>query len=306
MTQPIARILAATDFSPGACRAVERAAQLARQHDAHLCLVHAVGSVGWLGSAAGGLPLGLSKSAVFEAVEHALAQERARLCEQGVLQCDIAALDGALHQCLHGHLQEYPADIVVVGAHGEGGWRDALLGSTADRVLRLQVAPVLLVRTDVENGYRRVALASDFSEASEQAARLALKLVPEAVQLLVHANEPPFDSTLAFVGVSQQVVDDYRRQAAQMAMRELEEFVARLGEPGARILPALRDGRPASVLPAFVAEADIDLLVVGAEGRSPLSAHLLGSTSRHAAAGLACDVLVVPRKRRDACGELPE
>ena len=294
MTQSITRVFAATDFSPIAGLALDRAARIARRHQARLHIVHAVGWGGLLEETAGTPGLVLDRTRVFEAVAVALERERERLREATGVEAETVVLDDALHRALPEQLASSPEALVVMGAHGEGGWSDALLGSTADRVLRRRVAPVLLVRHSGEEGYRRIALATDFSSASERAARLGLALAPEAVPFLLHANEPPFDSTLALVGVSDETIEDYRRRTANAAMREIEAFAARLGEAGSRALPALRDGRPSRVLPAFVAEADIELMVVGAQGRSRLAGNLLGSTSRHVAAGLPCDVLVVP------------
>lgn len=38
------------------------------------------------------------------------------------------------------------ADIIVMGYHGKGGLMEALLGSTAEKVIRSSTTPVLLVR----------------------------------------------------------------------------------------------------------------------------------------------------------------
>jgi nucleotide-binding universal stress UspA family protein len=38
------------------------------------------------------------------------------------------------------------ADLVVIGTHGRGGFGRALLGSVADRVVRIAPCPVLTVR----------------------------------------------------------------------------------------------------------------------------------------------------------------
>ena len=38
------------------------------------------------------------------------------------------------------------ADLIVVASHGAGGWKDLVLGSVADKVLRLAPGPVLLLR----------------------------------------------------------------------------------------------------------------------------------------------------------------
>jgi nucleotide-binding universal stress UspA family protein len=42
--------------------------------------------------------------------------------------------------------KDWPADLVVIGSHGRGGIRRALLGSVAEGVMRQASCPVLVVR----------------------------------------------------------------------------------------------------------------------------------------------------------------
>jgi nucleotide-binding universal stress UspA family protein len=44
--------------------------------------------------------------------------------------------------------QRFGADLAVIGTHGRRGVRRAILGSVAERFVRLSECPVLLVRTD--------------------------------------------------------------------------------------------------------------------------------------------------------------
>jgi nucleotide-binding universal stress UspA family protein len=41
---------------------------------------------------------------------------------------------------------ELPADLVVIGSHGRSGLRHALLGSTAEKVVRKAACPVLVIK----------------------------------------------------------------------------------------------------------------------------------------------------------------
>jgi len=291
MSLSIDRLWLATDFSKAAARAGARAAQLAEQHAALLGLLNARERGGWIEELSGAsLPIELLEQ-IAQARSAALQAEAARLGCGGAEQ---RLLDAPLHRALPELQAERPAQLMVMGAHGGGGWQHLLLGSTADRVLRLHLLPVLLVRAGVDGPYRRIGIATDFSPASLAAARFALRLCPSASVVVLHASELPFEGTLGFAGVGRDTVEHYRSQAAREALHSLEAFAADLGEAGARAVPALREGRPAEVLEAVVAEAGIDLLVLGVSGRSAIERGLLGSVSSHAAASLPCDVLVVP------------
>lgn len=291
MSETIDRLWLATDFSAAAGVAGERAAQLAEQHAALLGLLNAAERGGWIEElSAAALPAELTQR-VEQARIAALQVEAQRLGCGGAEQ---RLLDDPLHRALPILQAERPAQLLVMGASGSGGWERLLLGSTADRVLRTHELPVLLVRSAVEGPYRRIGIATDFSPASAAAARFALRLCPDATTLLVHASTLPFEGTLGFAGVGRDTVEHYRSLAAREALHSLEAFAADLGEAGARAVPALREGRPADVLAAIVEEANLDLMVLGVAGRSAIERGLLGSVSNHAAASLPCDVLVVP------------
>jgi nucleotide-binding universal stress UspA family protein len=288
------RILAATDFSDAATMAVDRAAQLAGAHAAELCIAHALGRGEWVEHVFLELPAGY-RDAVRQAAESALAGECERLQPRaGALPCQSLLLDDLLHRSLPGVLAEYPAELLVMGARGAAHWSDLLLGSTADRILRLHRLPVLLVRRPVTGAYERVGLTTDFSAASERAARFALDLLPSVQPLAVHITEPPYEGTLAYAGLERDRIEAYKRKAAGQALAQLEAFCQRVDGASGRVVPALRIGRPNKALAEVIDEARLDLLVLGVTGRSELEVGLLGSMSAHAAASASCDVLLVP------------
>ncbi|MGH7400110.1 MAG: universal stress protein, partial [Candidatus Rokuibacteriota bacterium] len=53
---------------------------------------------------------------------------------------------GAAHREVVALATDERADLIVIGTHGRGGVDRALLGSVADRVVRLAPCPVLTVR----------------------------------------------------------------------------------------------------------------------------------------------------------------
>jgi nucleotide-binding universal stress UspA family protein len=108
----------------------------------------------------------------------------------------------------------------------------------------------------------------------------------------VHVDERLHEPTLAYAGVSEETIEDYRRASAIESMRQLEVMAERLQAHGGELVPTLRDGRASAALQALVDEAGIDLMVIGRHGRSRLEAALLGSTGRFATSALRCDVLV--------------
>lgn len=292
MNRSIASIVVATDFSAAARRALQRAAQLAGRHGARLYVVHSIAAAGWIDDVIGVAPPS-NPAQLHEAVESAMREECAQLAPQLEVPVHTVTLEGALHRSLPVWLAERPADLVVLGAYGESGWRQVLLGSTAERLLRQCRVPVLLVRNEVDGSYGRVLLATDFSAAAERAATFGAALTTPAHQFLVHADERLYEPHLAFIGVKTDVVEEYRRERGIAAMRQLEASAARLGGSGQAVVPVLRDAPPMRALTELVDEIRADLVVVGATGRGQIVREFLGSVSHHLATTLACDVLVV-------------
>ncbi|ODS62174.1 MAG: hypothetical protein ABS41_10880 [Arenimonas sp. SCN 70-307] len=293
MTSASDVLIAATDFSEPAGLATERAAALARGLGWHLRLLHALGDGDWIERMAQGLKGEFSIELARRTAGSRLSRERERLLEAGVADVDYEVLDGTLPALLPQLLHEGERGVVVMGAQGETGLRQGLLGSTADRVLRAGALPVLLARQGGGQAYRRVALATDLGEPSLHAARLGLRLAPGADFHLLHAIEIPPDRNMAFAHARPETREAFHREARELALRRLQVFESALGLAVAPTR-AVREGPPAAVLAAFVEEAQIDLVVLGSRPRARWEANLLGSTALFATHRLPCDVLLVP------------
>jgi nucleotide-binding universal stress UspA family protein len=295
MTGGVGSILVGTDFSAHADHAVERAIQLALEHRVAMHVVHALDGGDWVARAVRLTHGHFSEELLRRAAGSRLARLRERILAAGVTEVETEILGGPLHQGLADLIHEHPEGLLAMGDRGEGSLREGLLGSTADRVLRAGVCPVLLCR-GAPRPWRNVALATDFSPASAGAARLGLALAPQASFYLLHACELVIDRGLAFANATAQTRLAYEQEAWTDASRQLEAFAAALGHEGAALTRAPRRGPPGAVLSSFVAEAAIDLVVLGARPRARWEANLLGSTALFASNRLGCDVLLVPEK----------
>jgi nucleotide-binding universal stress UspA family protein len=195
------------------------------------------------------------------------------------------------------------ADLVVLGARGEGFLRHVLLGTTAERTLRRITRPMLVVRQVPHEPYRRVLVAVDFSDSSAEALRVARELAPAAELVLLHAFELPFEEKLQFAGVSAAVIERYRRESEQLATAQLAAFARAAGiEPAAARLTVCH-GDPSRVILEYEQAQDCDLLVVGKRGLSVVEELLLGSVTKHVLAEATADVLVVGARALGAAAQ---
>lgn len=285
-------ILAVTDFSAQARHAADRAARLAHETGSPLTLMHVVpgGPFAelreWLGP------------------DHAMEQRlqddaRQRLQQLAAdLQASRHVAAHTLHTCgsvLDDILVEaasLDAGLLVVGARGEGFLRRLVLGTTAERLLRLTSVPVLVVRQLPHERYRRVLVAVDFSPWSLQAVALARQLAPLAPLVLLHAFQVPFEEKLHFAGVDSVTIEQYRRQARAQATQRLHALAQDASLPPESWTPCVVEGEASQRIVEQEHEHDCDLVVLGKHGQSAAEQLLLGSVTKHVLAEGSADVLV--------------
>ena len=139
----IRRILVAVDFSEHAGRALDHALALRRALGAEVHALHVCPLLAYaLGDAHPDAP-------DFEARVHARVDaELGRLrerAEAGGFVLRTHRVDGSPGTHMAAFADELGADLIVVGTHGRTGLDRMLLGSVAERVLRLAHVPVLAV-----------------------------------------------------------------------------------------------------------------------------------------------------------------
>jgi nucleotide-binding universal stress UspA family protein len=146
----IQKIICPVDFSNCAQQALNYAAELAKQFDAELSIVHAyedpaayvtpMPMSGYVGPGAE-LLLELRKQ-----LEVRLAQTKTDVEQRGV-RVRSELLEGAPYRVVLDWAKEYGSDMIVIGTHGHTGLTHALLGSVTERIVRMAHCPVLTIRT---------------------------------------------------------------------------------------------------------------------------------------------------------------
>ncbi|PKO33141.1 MAG: universal stress protein [Betaproteobacteria bacterium HGW-Betaproteobacteria-7] len=290
MTQ---HILAATDLSAPSRHAVDRAYRLAAERGWQLSLAHAIAPAMFdeLQAMLGGGAPSIAETVAAEARQRLLALNDDPQRTRGVV-ADCQVLSGPPLVAIARHADESAADLLVLGARGEGFLRQLMLGSTASRLLRKTRHPVLVVKQPPHEAYRRALVAIDFSPTARAALRQVRKLVPNASLVLLHAVELPFEGKMQYANVDAEIIRRYRQEAQQEALRKLRQFAAEegLAEPATRLLAL--PGRAARLILEQEQEEDCDLIVVGKHGLNMIEELLLGSTTKHVLDESQGDVLV--------------
>ena len=232
----------------------------------------------------------------------AAADALTRWMEQspGPVDCEVTiALGTPLHEILE-HARTLKADLLVAGIAGAGEM-PAGAGSISSKLARKVQTPVLLVRTNHPQAFRKIVACIDFSESSravvEQAHSLA-RMDGAEVDFLHVWQEPwvamAYPTPFADPGGPALVYTPEEREACIQRLRdELHEFVGKAaqGIESAEVLheaPSHGNG-----IVEHAQEALADLIIVGGKGRTNLHYVLLGSTAERLLTRLPCSLLVV-------------
>ena len=286
-------ILAATDLSAPSRHAAERAASLAKSAGASLVLVHAqsAGALDdlkrWLG---GSDEANAAIQADARERLHAIAQE---LEQHHAISVSEHQLTGNAVKEITQYANQTDTDLLVTGTRAAGFFRGVVIGSTAERIAKCSSRPVLLVRQSPHEPYRRVLVPVDFSPWSVASVELAMQIAPEAIIVLMHAVEVPFEGKLRLSGVNESVVRRYREEAKREAQLRLREIAMQVGLHAERSHLVTPDGAdPWMLVVQQEQEFDCDLVVIGKHGRNAIEELLLGSTTRMVISECSADVLV--------------
>jgi len=146
VTRDIARILVAIDFSVPSAAAWATARGLARALRAELLLAHVFAEPPLFSEGPFAGPRVREVYAAGRAWVDKTLEEWAAAARAEGLTVRVQVREGAPYREIVALAGEERVDLVVVGTHGRGGLERALLGSVADRVIRLAPCPVLSVR----------------------------------------------------------------------------------------------------------------------------------------------------------------
>jgi nucleotide-binding universal stress UspA family protein len=195
------RILVPLDFSGKSRQALRIAITLARQYGAKISLVHAVEHPVYP-DAFGNLTIDVNTPG--QAAQARLSEMAARWLPAG-LGGRTCVSYGSAYANICATAQELKADLIVMSTHGRSGLPRALLGSTAERVVRHAHCSVLTVRRRADatavNGLRaagdrlpweRILVPLDFSLSSLRALAAAVRLAQDSGSRLhlLHVVEP--------------------------------------------------------------------------------------------------------------------
>ena len=302
--QPIAHLLVALDGSRLAESAIGPAITLAQRFDGRVTLLHI------LERGAPETVHGERHLTNLGEVEAYLTGIASRFADAGVPtethahpspEEDVAA-SIAVHALGH------RADLIIMCAHGRGGWRDWFLGGIAQRTVRRAAAPILLIRQETKGptttfAPRTVTVALDGTAEGKRAlpAALALAAAMEAsLHLLLVV------ATLATVGGDRAASARLMPSAASAALDQessgARDYLAQLRE---RLAPhtipitiEVQRGAPVQAVLASATRSGDNLVALVTHGRAGLEAIFSASVGAQVVARSTGPLLLVGARQQ--------
>jgi nucleotide-binding universal stress UspA family protein len=277
-------ILFATDFEVLANRALPFAVALADRYGAKLYAAHVIPQEAFAFARPESVEQILKEAQDYTG--YALNQVIGPLRHHG-RRCEPLLGEGRVAEVLIEFVQQYAADLIVVGTSSRAGLGKLFLGSVAEEIIREAPCPVLTVgphvTSEVSAGVQSIVCATDFSPESLRAAELAVSLAHE------------HQAHLTLVHVVEGILRDSPHLAMQLTENRLREVippeadlqyepqvVVEIGPVGERIL-------------GVAADLSADMIVMGVRGAGAFAqmASHFGSIAHKVVSLATCPVLTV-------------
>ncbi|NOS85615.1 MAG: universal stress protein [Ignavibacteria bacterium] len=165
------RILVPTDFSEPSYYGLDAAAELAKKTGASLHIFNACEVSNYYYSTD---PMVITPPAsiMIEGINEQLIKTsnaklnslKKRAALKGVKVVTNCEVTSNVHNSITAYADKIKADLIVMGSHGAGNLKEIILGSTAERVVRFAVRPVIVIPVKPVKGmFKRIVFASDFA-----------------------------------------------------------------------------------------------------------------------------------------------
>lgn len=211
-----------------------------------------------------------------------------------VQQADVA-------RCINEHAIEHQTDLVVLCAHGRGGWRDVIVGNIAQQVVSRGTTPVLFISSEKSKPQytcTKILLPLDGTPHHEPALPVAQEIARAFGAEIRLVNVVPTVSTLSAerAGAGMllpNAMAEILELAQRGAVEYLQQVMKKLQAEGVPVSAEVARGEPAPVILDAQKRAGADLVVLATHGHSAVEAFWSGSVTPRVLSQSPVPVLLV-------------
>lgn len=292
-------IIVLIDPAEDSALAVSKASRLARLDDAHLTLF----ACGYNASLASNHPLNPETSEKAQkAYMHRMMEGLETIADIARNEAVEVTLEGVWDKhagtALLNYLAEHPTDMVVKATHHQNVIQRTFFSQTDWELIRHCPVPLLLTKSNAWSDPVRLTAAVDPVQANDKPdtldehivrwgkdfgthlnGRLELLHVYDPTPLLIYLDQPTIDSA----DISEEIREQHEQALHQLADQHQIE----------RDHTVLETGSTLTVIPEYLHQANVDMVIMGAVARSGLERWLLGHTAEKILDRITVDILIV-------------
>ncbi len=205
------RILVPTDFSDHAEYALRVAAQIARENNSEIVLLHMLELPHQASDAVGSghdIPeIMFFKNKVISNLEELMEVDYL----EGITVSEIIQFEKAFEGIL-AVSKTNNIDFIVMGSHGSGGFQEMFIGSNTEKVVRFSDVPVLVIKNKTDNFKAdNFVFASDFSQEIKKPFKQLLEIAGlfNSKLNLVMINTP---SSFKPTHIAEKIMNDFIKE----------------------------------------------------------------------------------------------
>jgi nucleotide-binding universal stress UspA family protein len=204
---------------------------------------------------------------------------------------EFAVIDGEPGAAIVDYAAHVQADLIILTPPRQGKMREFFLGSTALRILRTAICPVLISHVESDAPYKHAMLAIDLDIAGQHVVRTASKWLAGAQFDIAHAYRVPQEGQMRSRGaINDQEILKLRDLMRVDHEHKLEQYRNMLPE----VTLHLEHGWAASVILDFVFKLKPDILVLSKHRGSNRDERIFGSVTQFLLYKCPVDIMLVP------------
>lgn len=296
MRVQIKRIMCATDFSDFSNLSLTYGMALAGEFEAKLFVCHIVD----ISSAAmyGEAMVDITQQQ--QRMEQYAREQLEQLAAGYPIQWEPLVVTGQPAEEICRMAKQKAVDLVVCATHGRAGLKRLVLGSVAERLMRILPCPILIIRVlkpdlNLKKGLslKRILVGCDFSPDSSLAFMHGLSLAQEFQSELHLANVAELPVNRETVKNGRSTGDSNDQDLRHQLNQKLKNMVSDESCNWCTLKTTVLTDQPHEALTAYAEKHDMDIIVLGVRGHGLVGKLFVGSTTDHVVRRASCPVLAV-------------
>ncbi len=217
---------------------------------------------------------------------HSVAAEKRGIQVNSVLIRGFSAADSMIN-----YISDNNFDLVVMGTHGRTGLEKWILGSVAERMVRLSPIPVLTIHKDFDKmNIKRILVPVDFSGYSKIAVNQGIAIARGFNAALEFLHVVEMETHPEFYNISFEPI---LKANPELEHHVTENMLELTGIPRGEAAYSVKEGTVYKEIKKYADHHQIDLIVMATRGMSDLEHFLVGSNSERVVRIAPCPVLTI-------------